>query len=142
MLTLHDIGKPDAVAITDMIAMQHTFTVPIVSETMQLLGYSQRERNIVTAIINDDPIGECIKSGDVTDDAIEQIESNAKDADMPAAEFVELLLVYYSCDAGSYTEDAGGQRSLDALFQFDRANRAMKFAPNVQNIVDQIKSRL
>lgn len=36
------------------------------------------------------------------------------------ADMANLMLMYYMCDAGSYTRDAGGKQSLDSLFKFGR----------------------
>ena len=44
-------------------------------------------------------------------------------------DFFKLLSILYKVDAGSYTEDAGGKRSLDELFSFHPKEGTMSFSP-------------
>ncbi len=46
------------------------------------------------------------------------------------SEYHYLLLTYYMSDAGSYTVDAGGKRSLDHLFIFGEGR--MTFSPDTE----------
>lgn len=64
---------------------------------------------------------------------------NELPAGLPVCNFLELLLIYYQVDAGSYTEDAGGIKSLDHLFVFNRAKGWMYFSAIVAVKVDQLK---
>ena len=51
-------------------------------------------------------------------------------------EYLRLLLVYYMSDAGSYTLDAGGYKSLDYHFRFE--NGSMGFSDTSKPFVDAL----
>ena len=63
----------------------------------------------------------------------------AENARLPFYDFFKLLLVFYQTDAGSYTEDAGGLKSLDHLFEFNRGKGQMDLSINMAAKVDQLK---
>jgi hypothetical protein len=121
---LHDIGKPEAMARFGK-EEQHRYTAPVVYAALRKLGYTHRQTRVWTAIVSDDPIGPALK-GQPLDEAAKRVAEIVRKADAPFDEVFDKLLTLYCIDAGSYTEDAGGQASLDGLFDFDRANGTMR----------------
>jgi len=138
-LTLHDIGKPDAIKKTGDRRNQHLYTVGIMNSMLGQLDFREQEIKIALALVSGDPIGDYIKGkrgGKRTTEGIAQL---ADDAGLPFYDLLKLLLVFYQCDAGSYTEDAGGLKSLDRLFKFDRKKGEMGFSPDVSTKIDYLK---
>lgn len=118
LLVLHDIGKPQAVKDGDK-HLQHEYTVKMVREILARLDFSSEEINTCIALVDGNPVGRFIIRGDI-DSAKEKILEMARRTNLSLKDFFDLLLIYYMCDASSYTEDAGGEKSLDELFIFGR----------------------
>lgn len=140
VLALHDIGKGRALEAGSK-RRQHEFT----AEAMRsILGRLEYEPNLVAAavaLIDGDPIGRYLQGSDLEEAAL-QIEGLARRAGLPAGKFFEGLLALYMADAGSYTRDAGGPRSLDYLFVFDPAGRSMRFSPEFDRRIAALKKRV
>jgi len=127
LLALHDIGKPKAIENGDK-KLQHLFTPPMVKDILKTLHFSIQEINIGLALLSQDPLGGYLKNKIDLKSAAGQIKKMAQKTELSLEIFYNLLLVYYKCDAGSYTVDAGGLPGLDHLFEFDRKNRKIEFA--------------
>ena len=143
MLALHDIGKPDAIAQGDK-NMQHKYTIKIMQRLFVKYNIAQQQIEIMCALVNTDVLGDYIRGRISCDRATKQLQQNAESAQLPVKDFFDVLSIYYRCDAGSYTEDAGGFKSLDHLFVFDRNTLSLTFAPDillkVQELEDSINS--
>ncbi len=137
ILALHDIGKPTAIANGGK-HKQHHYTPKYIKPLFRHLKIDKKHTYLAIAHVSLDPIGEYLKSMVTTEEALKQIEQMSRIAGMPADGFYEILCIFFKSDAGSYTEDAGGPRALDALFDFDRVNRILNFAPEVQAKIDKI----
>jgi len=139
-LALHDIGKPDAIRAGDK-DRQHEFTEPIIRRTMRQLGYPERERELVIAMISGDPVGECMKAGRVKEEAVEEIKQKAQQVNVSVEQFLELLTIFYKSDAGSYSIDAGGQHSeVEKLFDFDRERHQLQLKDDYQRVIDDLQN--
>lgn len=137
VLALHDVGKPEAISNGGK-HLQHEYTQQYIQSLFEALGIDQRHTDLALVLASGDPIGKYLTSrmdAMQTRTAIEQMANSAK---MSVDEFFELLCIYYKVDAGSYTENAGGLRSLDDLFNFDEANHNLNFAPHVQSRINQL----
>lgn len=138
-LALHDIGKSDAIKKTGDRRNQHLYTVGIMGSVLSELGFSEQEIKIALVLVSGDPIGDYIRGKKGGERTTEKIAQLADDAGLPFYDFLKLLLVFYQVDAGSYTEDAGGHKSLDHLFVFDKKKGQMNFSPNTAAKIDQLK---
>ena len=138
-LTLHDIGKFDAIRKTGDKHNQHRYTVEIMGPVLSQLGFSEQEVRIALALVSEDIIGGYIRGQYSGKRATGELAKMADDAGLSFHDFLKLLLVFYQVDAGSYTEDAGGLKSLDHLFVFDRVKGQMDFSVNVAAKIDQLK---
>lgn len=138
-LALHDIGKPDAIKKTGDRHSQHHYTVKIMRTVLSQLDFSDQEIQIATVLVSEDVIGSYIRGRYSGKKATEELREMADEAGLPFYDFLKLVLVFYQVDAGSYTEDAGGLKSLDHLFVFDKAKGQMDFSLNVAAKVDQLK---
>jgi len=137
ILALHDIGKPEAISRGGK-HLQHEYTQEYIRSLFKSLGVDERHTDLALALVSGDPIGKYL-TGRI--DAVETrkvIEGMASAAKIPIDEFFELLCDYYKLDAGSYTENAGGLRSLDNLFNFDEENHNLNFATNIQVKINQL----
>ena len=138
-LALHDIGKPDAIKKTGDKHNQHIFTVKIMGSVLNQLNFNDQEVRIALALVSEDVIGSYIRGHYSGKEATEKLAKMTDDAGLSFCDFLKLLLIFYQVDAGSYTEDAGGSKSLDHLFVFDRGKGWMDFSVNVSAQIDQLK---
>ncbi len=137
VLTLHDIGKPSAISKGDK-KKQYQYTKEIVKSVLQALNYKDKEINMATALVSGDPIGEFIKH-DTLNESMKDVKKSASLAGKNVEEFFKLLEIYYKVDAGSYTKDSGGLKSLDHLFLFKPKKGTMDFSPEVKKKVGVLK---
>jgi len=140
-LALHDIGKPDAIAQGDK-NLQHKFTVPIIRKIFAKYCIGKTQTDIACALIDIDIPGDYIRDRISLECAVQKLHQNAKRAKLPTEKFFELLLIFYKCDAGSYTLDAGGLESLDFLFGFDDSVSTLEFATEIQLEINLLQNKL
>jgi len=140
ILALHDIGKPQAISEGDK-RNQHIHTERMIKEFLSDMDFSEKEIKIATALISKDPIGKYFKSGNLDRSKNEIIEM-AQAAEMELEEFYELLIVFYKCDASSYTRDAGGIASLDEIFNFDHTNKELDFSDDYLDKIDELEDEI
>ena len=138
-LALHDIGKPRSIKETGDKHHQHMYTVRIMSSVLSQLNFTEQEIKIALALVSEDVIGGYIRSRYSGKRATEELTKMSDDAGLPFYDFLKLILIFYQVDAGSYTEDAGGLKSLDHLFVFDPLKRQMDFSVNVSAKIDQLR---
>jgi len=127
MLVLHDIGKPDAITQGDK-DTQHQYTIEIMQKLFGKYGVDETQAKIAYAIVDTDALGDYIRGRSAVVETIEQLIENARHAGIAPVDFFKLLSIFYRCDAGSYTKDAGGFKSLDHLFIFDHSIPSLEFA--------------
>ena len=137
ILALHDIGKPEAISKGGK-HLQHEYTQKYIQSLFGHLGIDKKHTALALVLASGDPIGKYLTGRMDRGETRMVIEKMAARARIPIDEFFELLCIYYKVDAGSYTENAGGLRSLDDLFDFDEENHNLNFAPNVQDRIDQL----
>lgn len=118
LLTLHDIGKSLAILQTGTKESQHKYTREILEYGLKPLSLSNYQKEVIISIIDQDILGEYFQNKISLEEAVEKIDSLSRNLAAPRIEILKILRMFYICDAGSYTEDAGGKRSLDALFNF------------------------
>jgi len=140
ILALHDIGKSQAIRNGDK-TQQHQFTTPLLKETMTELGFDDEDIQFATALTDGDPIGAVLQTGDTSGNA-HKITKMVAHSGLGIEDFWQALQVYYKADAGSYTRDAGGQPSLDFLFEFNPVGGKMSFSPDTQVVVKAIEHAL
>ena len=139
ILALHDIGVPDAIKKTGDKRNQHRYTTDIMRSVLSQLDFSDQEINVALALVSEDVIGSYIRGRYSGKGATEELAKMADDAGLTFYDFLKLILIFYQVDAGSYTEDAGGLKSLDHLFVFNPGKGQMDFSVNVAAKVHQLK---
>lgn len=138
-LALHDIGKPIAIAIDSAgKSGQHRYTWELMSGFYRHLKIDGEFIDISHALLHGDLLGAYLRNRCSQTETETLIRQQAAGTVLSADEYFELLQVYYKVDAGSYTEDAGGKRSLDALFDFDHQTPQLRFAADVQRKIDRL----
>ncbi|MFA5993456.1 MAG: hypothetical protein WC823_00690 [Parcubacteria group bacterium] len=130
ILALHDTGKQEAIARGDK-NQQHRYTVQIIEAFFDTLDFPEASKKLAVALIEEDAIGKYIRGKNDVFRTAGLIEQAAAKGGMFVQDFLELLIIFYRVDAGSYTEDAGGFKSLDHLFAFDHKKPALAFAPEI-----------
>jgi hypothetical protein len=137
VLALHDIGKPDAIQSGGK-HLQHEHTLRILVPILEKLGCCENEIRIATSLLSSDLIGSFIRNR--SKDTPRKISEMAVKAKLPDSDFLDLLILFYKVDAGSYTEDAGGLKSLDKLFVFDRVNKSIDFSSSIARRVAALET--
>lgn len=123
MLAMHDIGKPE-VPMTSHQDDEQNFTEMIMQRSLILLDFSWKQINMMTAIACQDYLRPLVKNYDPRDSvtrAVNLTRNRAYDFGINPKELAEVMLIYYMCDAGAYTKDAGGE-GLDSIFKFAQDN--------------------
>lgn len=131
MLAVHDTGKFEAISQGDK-KRQHEFTLPIVEKVFTDLEFSSPEISLAREIVGQMGIGEFIRGRLGAEETKRSLQASAAKQNIPYPTFLEVMTIYWMCDAGSYTQDAGGKRSLDYEFEFDPENRICKLKPEYQ----------
>lgn len=148
ILAMHDIGVSAAIeegtkrglGIGDAKKVgQAIYTSKLIESAMGNLGFGRKEIDVAKTLVSDDPIGSYLKSGNFTTASIRRM---ARESGMSVLNFFDLILVFYMVDAGSYTKDAGGKRSLDFLFVFDKHQMKMHFSLETLNRVNKLRRSL
>ncbi|MEI6821456.1 MAG: macro domain-containing protein [Bacteroidota bacterium] len=118
ILLIHDIGKSIAHNNGNK-GNQYTTTISIILENKLNLSISEDEFLLIKALISNDFLGLYMQNKISLDDAFENIVCIAKESNLNLFSYFYLLSVYYQCDVASYTEDAGGLKYLEYLFEYD-----------------------
>jgi len=142
LLALHDIGKPLA-AIDGDIEKQYEYTVEILNKALPKLGFSESEKVLVICLVDGDPIRKFFYKRDTDiNEIVEDIQGRAKTAGLDIKDFWTLLKTYWMVDAGSYTVDAGGNESLDRMFEFEPDDGEMFLAPKIEERLSVLEEKL
>lgn len=136
-LALHDVGKPEAISKGGK-HLQHEYTQAYIRSLFESLNIDYGFTRLALALASDDPIGKYLTYRMGVEQTRETIERMALEAEMPTDKFFELLCLYYKLDAGSYTENAGGKKSLDHLFKFDDGE--LSFAPDTEARISLLRN--
>ena len=137
ILALHDIGKPEAIANGGK-HLQHEFTHKYIKSFFPLLCIDKKHTALALVLTSDNPIGSYIKKKKSSTEIRKIIEQMAESTNMPFDDIFELLCIFFKLDAGSYTENAGGKKSLDHLFIFDEKNKNIDLSPDIKKRIDLI----
>jgi hypothetical protein len=138
LLVLHDIGKPRAITEGDK-DKQHEYTPRMLKYILKELEFSDAEIKIAMAFVTYDPIGHYLKRGNL-EECRKALPKMHKSTGLTFSDFWDFLLVYFMSDAGSYTEDSGGLKSLDYQFVFDHDKNEMRLAPETKKKVDELRA--
>ena len=134
-LAVHDLGKPRAIANGGK-HLQHQYTRKMIENLFAKLEIDQLHTAIALALASGDPLGKYIRGKLSAAEAKNIISNNAKTTTLSYSDYLAILIVFFKVDAGSYTEDAGGKKSLDNKFNFDPQNRKLDFAEDVEEKVN------
>jgi hypothetical protein len=129
-LALHDIGKPRAVQETGSKERQSVFTVPILKAAAEHCHFSQYYVQTMVELEQQEIIGPYFKDEISTDVALHDIKQIAQNLSLSSQQALQLITIYYICDAGAYSEFAGGKYSLDYVFEVDEVQRRITFSKN------------
>jgi hypothetical protein len=102
-LPLHDIGKPGALAAGDK-ALQHSHTVPIMTEILKKEGFIEEDIALATELFNHDMIGSLLQgSSKLTPQQVaDELVKKAQKIGMEPSDFAKLQLAFFQADASSY----------------------------------------
>ncbi len=156
-LALHDIGKAIAIQTTGDKNKQHEYAAQVVAQHMRTVQGDDSKVQVFSDMAAQDIIGNYLsnpKVGPII--SAQKIVDLAAKNNMPAPDMLSLLKVYYMCDAGSYTKDAGNYESLDHLFKFHTKGKevdeyghnriydrdTMEFSPSAKIKMDVLKEEV
>jgi hypothetical protein len=146
MLAIHDIGKPQAVQETGKTSKQHEYNGRIVPELVRWLGIPEKKSKLIVALTIQDHLGGFLKDVKYSNvskkerksrEVVEKMAAEAAELGIGVEQYFDLITCYYRADAGSYTVDAGGKKSLDYLFEKETApNCTRAFSEWIQENYD------
>jgi hypothetical protein len=142
MLALHDIGKPLSVYATGSTSAQHEYTKRVLTYALQVTGIPPQKVDTIISLVDQDILGEYFTGKIDRDTAVDKIKDLSLTLGVLPNELINVLRIFYICDAGSYTADAGGVPSLDYLFRFDPQNGTASFSDEVENKYQELLRRL
>lgn len=137
ILALHDIGKPEAIAMGEK-HLQHEYTPKYIQLLFKRLGIDEQHTKLALVLTSGDPIGPYLMNKKNYLETKNVIAEMANKANLQIDEFFELLCIYYKVDAGSYTKNAGGLESLDKLFKFDEEKWKLNFSDDIQEKINKL----
>ena len=150
-LAMHDLGKPEAHRRGNK-NDQARFNLPLFQSLFPFQPFiGPAQRDMLESFLTDDPVGGYLRNkrgNHVTeqsmvffrDTCVSRLEQMYSPRfGVTRSEYLEAFLVYYMVDAGSYTLDAGGSRSLDHHFHF--GEESMDFSDTSKPWVDAVRNR-
>jgi hypothetical protein len=141
-LVLHDIGKSLSVNLEGSTAMQHKYTEVIAKKILRNAGVRTKSVDLMLSIMSKDLTGEYLQGKRSLEETSRLIISEAEHSGVSAANYATLSEVYFMCDAGAYTEFAGGIASLDSLFQVDTPNNTLALNDSNRDKMTALKAAL
>lgn len=100
-MALHDIGKPLAIKAGKK-SDQHIYTAPILEKEMMNLGFVQKATQLAVSLMDNDVIGDLLRSKTTLDRAVSNIAKLARKNDLSPSEYLNLQTLFYVSDAASY----------------------------------------
>lgn len=140
-LTLHDVGKAEAVALYGSTVRQHEITIPMMSKVFDTLGYPDQVKELAIALTDQDFIGDYFKFSRSPVEVANKIAEQAKKVGFSLEYFYDLIKMFYIVDAGSYTRDAGGKESLDFIFDFNPQEGKVDFSSQPSGRLSNVSPR-
>ena len=152
LLLLHDIGKSVAYKKGNK-ENQYIETISIISENKKRLNISDYTFSLFKTILENDSLGMYMQGKMSLEAIYDDVVQRAKKINIEIDELFYLLSVYYQCDVASYTEDAGGIKYLEYLFDYNEnlkiyntKTKLLQFSINYQNrynnLYNKIKERV
>jgi hypothetical protein len=117
LLTVHDIGKPQAYKEGNL-ANQYTHTARLINGMRDQLPFKPQAIDFCLAVIHGDPLGQYMQNKASLISTQSAILEMAGQTVVPVTTFFKVLTIYYQCDIAAYTADAGGIRYLERLFLY------------------------
>ena len=152
LLLLHDIVKSVAYKKGNK-ENQYIETINIISENKEILNISDYTFSLFKTILENDSLGMYMQGKMSLEAIYDDVVQRAKKINIEIDELFYLLSVYYQCDVASYTEDAGGIKYLEYLFDYNEnlkiyntKTKLLQFSVNYQNrynnLYNKIKERV
>lgn len=147
LLLLHDIGKPIAHKKGNR-DLQYHETINIISKYQMILNISDEDIALFKALLSNDALGMYMQGKIDIESAYNEICKESIQISFDAEKTLYLLSVYYQCDVASYTEDAGGLKYLEYLFDykdgckvFNDNSKLLQFSTRYQKKYDSLRRK-
>ena len=105
--------------------------------------------SIVLALLDGDYLGNYFQDKLPLKELRTKIYDLAESCNLDAKSFLRIYSVYYQCDIASYTEDAGGIKFLEHLFEynngkkvFDNEEGLLKMSPKYWEMYNRLKNEI
>lgn len=121
-LILHDIGKPIAYKKGDK-SNQYKYSIDIVKDIWKKASFSENDLSIVLTLLRGDPVGEYFQGERDSKSLSNMLLESAEALKVNFHQLFRYFLIYYQCDIASYTEDAGGLKFLEHLFEYKKGEK-------------------
>lgn len=143
-LMFHDLGKAEAARNGETKENQYKYNAQMIEKIFNYWKYApnmplaqfdivgaEKTVAVMKALASQDILGNYFTKKMTVEASASRFIETAQELNVDPIKFLELAKTYFMCDAGAYTEDAGGIRSLDHLFKFEPlADKSfMEFSP-------------
>lgn len=126
LLLLHDIGKSVAHKKGSR-NHQYSDTIDIISRHKKEINISDENLRLFKALLSNDSLGMYMQGKITVDSVHNDVCLESEQIGMETIKFFYLLSVYYQCDVASYTEDAGGLKYLEYLFEYKDSRKVYNY---------------
>jgi O-acetyl-ADP-ribose deacetylase (regulator of RNase III) len=148
LLLLHDVGKSVAYKKGNR-NCQYSETIDIISKYQKGLNISDENFQLFKAILSNDSLGMYMQGKTAIDLVYNDVIQKSRQTDIDVKKIFYLLSVYYQCDVASYTEDAGGLKYLEYLFEYKDGckiynddKKLLQFSARYQHIYDVLYDKI
>lgn len=148
LLLLHDIGKSVAYKKRNR-SNQYFETINIISKCQKDLNISNENFQLFKVLLSNDSLGMYMQGKTAIDSVYNDVSQKSKQTGIDKKSFFYLLSVYYQCDVASYTEDAGGLKYLEYLFEYkgdfkiyNYDNKLLQFSARYQQIYNRLYDKI
>ena len=137
ILALHDLSKPEAIAMGGK-HLKFEYAEKKMKSILSKLHYTTQEISMAAALVSEDPIGPYLAKRMSIKTSAGIIYMMARQAMLKVDALFSLICIFYMVDAGSYTQDAGGKKSLDYLFIFNTKRKDMNFSKDYEKMMGDL----
>jgi len=147
-LLVHDIGKPQAFKKGNK-DNQYVHSLKIIEEIWGKISNSEEDLAKIQFLLEGDLMGEYFQEQTGVEFTSQVIIKRAELLNTTPVDLLKELIIYYQCDTAAYTEDAGGYRFLEHLFQyengkkvFDKNYAMLRFSDRYWDLYLKLKNEL
>lgn len=152
MLAIHDVGK-GMLAQNSNTSNQYNKNKEVIKlmidETANCNSFDDLKLNLLNSFISHDTVGIYFQGKLPLEEVTQAIGKLTVESNIDKITFLNLMMIYYQCDIASYTEDAGGIKFLEHLFEYNNGKKIfdvdeglLKMSPKYWEMYKRLKNEI